>query len=52
MTRTHPEPQDAPSGKSKDIVVFIIRRDTKCAECGEELGRGAGFGWRTKKLSA
>ena len=40
MTRTHPEPQDAPPGKSKDIVVFIIRRDTKCAECGEELGPG------------
>src|ERR1017187_3711668 len=40
MTRTHPEPQDAPPGKSKDIVVFIIRRDTKCAECGEELGSG------------
>ena len=40
MTRTHPEPQDAPPGESKDIVVFIIRRDTKCAECGEELGSG------------
>ncbi|MGO8836370.1 MAG: DUF2293 domain-containing protein [Limisphaerales bacterium] len=40
MTWTHPEPQDAPPGKSKDIVVFIIRRDTKCAECGEELGPG------------
>jgi hypothetical protein len=40
MTRTHSEPQDAPPGESKDIVVFIIRRDTKCAECGEELGPG------------
>jgi hypothetical protein len=24
----------------KDIVVFIVRRETKCAECGEELGPG------------
>ena len=24
----------------KEIVVFIVRRDTKCAECGEELGAG------------
>jgi very-short-patch-repair endonuclease len=24
----------------KEIVVFIVRRDTKCAECGEELGSG------------
>jgi hypothetical protein len=29
-----------PASESKDIVVFIIRRDTKCAECGEELGPG------------
>ena len=28
------------SNSSKDIVVFIVRRDTKCAECGEELGKG------------
>ncbi len=26
--------------KNKEIVVFIVRRDTKCAECGEELGSG------------
>ena len=25
---------------TKDIVVFIIRRETKCAECGEELEPG------------
>ncbi len=29
-----------PASESKDIVVFIIRRDTQCAECGEELGPG------------
>jgi hypothetical protein len=29
-----------PASETKDIVVFIIRRDTKCAECGEELGKG------------
>jgi hypothetical protein len=23
-----------------DIVVFIVRRDTQCAECGEDLGAG------------
>jgi hypothetical protein len=40
MPQTHPEPEGAPPGKSKDIVVFIIRRETKCAECGEELGPG------------
>lgn len=28
------------SNSSNDIVVFIVRRDTKCAECGEELGKG------------
>ena len=26
--------------RDKEIVVFIVRRDTKCAECGEELGSG------------
>jgi hypothetical protein len=29
-----------PASGSKDIVVFIVRRETKCAECGEELGPG------------
>jgi len=28
------------TGAAKDIVVFIVRRETKCAECGEELGPG------------
>lgn len=36
----NPEPPDRPKVETKDIVVFIIRRDTKCAECGEELGPG------------
>lgn len=26
-----------PSGKPGEIVVFMVRRDTKCAECGREL---------------
>lgn len=27
------------SNDSKDLVVFIVRRDTKCSECGQELPR-------------
>ena len=27
-------------GKDDDIVVFMLRRDATCAECGEELGSG------------
>ena len=30
----------SPSGYARDIVVFSIVRDSGCAECGEELGRG------------
>ena len=26
--------------ESKDLLVFMIRRDSVCAECGEEIGRG------------
>jgi hypothetical protein len=26
--------------KSKDIVVFWLRKDSECGECGEELGKG------------
>src|SRR5262249_35511672 len=36
-------PADQPSssiGESDEIVVFMIRRDTWCSECGEELGKG------------
>jgi len=28
------------SGEPKDIVVFLVRRDAKCAECGRELFDG------------
>ena len=27
--------------KKKDIVVFIVRRDTQCSDCNEELGSGS-----------
>lgn len=27
--------------KSKDLLVFMIRKDSECAECGEELWRGS-----------
>jgi hypothetical protein len=29
------------SKKNKEILVFIVRRDTKCSECGEELWSGS-----------
>jgi hypothetical protein len=29
-----------PPGESKDIVVFMVRRETKCAECGQDLFDG------------
>jgi len=29
------------SEKNKEILVFIVRRDTKCSECGEELWSGS-----------
>lgn len=29
------------SEKNKEILVFIVRQDTKCSECGEELWRGS-----------
>jgi hypothetical protein len=35
----HPSEGTAP-GESKDIVVFMVRRETKCAECGGELFDG------------
>ena len=35
---SHAEPP--PPKSSDDIVVFMIRRDAKCAECGDELGKG------------
>jgi hypothetical protein len=36
----NPKQPDKSKVETKDIVVFMIRRDTKCAECGEELGPG------------
>ena len=30
----------APGGPNPEIVVFQVRRDTECSECGEELGKG------------
>jgi hypothetical protein len=36
----NPEQPDRPKVETKDIVVFIVRRETKCAECGEEIGPG------------
>jgi hypothetical protein len=32
--------EGTPPGKSKDIVVFMVRRETKCSECGCELFDG------------
>jgi hypothetical protein len=29
------------TGARQDIVVFMVRRDTECAECGRELWRGS-----------
>jgi hypothetical protein len=40
MLPTRPENEDVAPGKSKDIVVFMVRRETKCAECGCELFDG------------
>jgi hypothetical protein len=40
IPRTHPEPGGGPPPESKDIVVFMVRRETKCAECGSELFDG------------
>jgi hypothetical protein len=40
MPQTNYEPESVPPGKSTDIVVFMVRRETKCAECGRELFDG------------
>jgi hypothetical protein len=32
--------ESAPDLKSKDIVVFMVRRDSECAECKQELWKG------------
>ncbi len=36
----NPEQPDRPEVATKDIVVFMVRRETKCAECGQELFDG------------
>jgi hypothetical protein len=33
--------QESFQGKPGEIVVFQVRRDTRCAECGQELWRGS-----------
>jgi hypothetical protein len=38
MAQTPDYPEDA---SSKDIVVFQVRKETRCAECGQELWRGS-----------
>jgi hypothetical protein len=35
-----PPPAKLPTGGAKDIVVFMVRRETKCAECERELSDG------------
>jgi formylmethanofuran dehydrogenase subunit E len=40
MPQTRPENEGVAPGKSTDIVVFMVRRETKCAECGKELFDG------------
>jgi hypothetical protein len=40
ISKPHPEPESAATSESKDIVVFMVRRETKCAECGSELFDG------------
>ncbi|NQU09219.1 DUF2293 domain-containing protein, partial [bacterium] len=37
-----PQPSEPlPSAVRKDIVVFMVRRDTQCSECGHELWHGS-----------
>jgi hypothetical protein len=38
--QTPRESTQGPASSSKEIVVFIIRRPTTCADCGEDLGPG------------
>lgn len=40
-SQAHLEPKGGPHGESKDIMVFMVRQDTKCAECGKELVNGS-----------
>ena len=36
-----PNGPDKPKAETNDIVVFLVRRETKCAECGKELFAGS-----------
>lgn len=36
----NPDQPDRPKADAKDIVVFMVRRETKCAECGREFFDG------------
>jgi hypothetical protein len=40
VNSNQPTPLKMPDAKAAEIVVFMIRRDTKCAECGRELFKG------------
>lgn len=40
MPKVHRESKGTPPGEAKDIVVFMVRRETKCAECGQDLFDG------------
>ena len=34
------KPSNQPEPESKDLLVYIIRNESKCSKCGKELGRG------------
>jgi hypothetical protein len=40
-TRSSSEPEAAARNDSKEIVVFMVRRDTRCADCSKELFGGS-----------
>jgi hypothetical protein len=35
-----PDLQQGPAQKAGEILAFLIRKETKCSECGQELGSG------------
>ncbi len=41
MSEAHTDDSGAPESKPGELLVFFVRRDTKCAECGRELFRGS-----------
>ena len=44
------EPETASAAKSGEILVFLVRNDAKCAECGEDMIRGAMITLRQDKV--